>query len=254
MITKINNGGPESIIRVCSTPDLEADIVIPESSFSALKTWMARPGEIITIADPKNRFFRARLAEWDGIKAVAHVFQSFPENHEPRVKITVFQAIPEKERFELILQKLTEIGVSAIVPFVSRKSLTIEERDSSQKKSHKWPEILVKAAKQCRRGIIPELGESIKWENLLEAIHIFSKAAILSEHNEAVTITEAFKNVESGKICLIVGPEGGFLKNEISEASQKGVVPVSLGSRILRTETASIVAASLAVYTTGGFS
>ncbi|WP_027359859.1 RsmE family RNA methyltransferase [Desulforegula conservatrix] len=254
MITQINNGGMESIIRVCSTPELEQDIIIPESSFPALRAWFARPGEIITISDHKNRFYRARLAEWDGTNAVAHVFQSLPENHEPRVKITVFQAIPEKERFELILQKLTEIGVSAIVPFVSRKSLTIEERDSSQKKSHKWPEILVKAAKQCRRGIIPGLGESIKWDNLLETVHIFSKAAILSEHNGGVTITEAFKNIESGEICLIVGPEGGFLKNEISEAAQKGVVPVSLGSRILRTETASMVAASLAVYITGGFS
>ncbi len=254
MIKIINSGGKSSIIRINERPDPEHDIDIPESSFNALRLWKARPGEIITLADNEDRYYRARLYEWNDLSASAHVFNVFPVNHESRVEITVFQALPDKERFEIILQKLTEIGVYSIIPYTSKRSVTLEERDSSQKKSHKWPDVVTRAAKQCRRGLIPELGQTACWEDVMASVPDFSEAVILSEHNNGMSIGKVLAGIDSGRICLIVGPEGGFSKKEISSAIDSGVRPVSLGSRILRTETAAIVAASLAVYITGGFS
>ena len=256
MIKTVNSGGEQSLIRIYEKPELEKEITVPASSFEALKIWKARPGEIITLVYDENRYYRARLSQWDGEYAAAHVFSEFPENHESRIPVSVFQALPEKERFELILQKLTEIGVYSIIPYVSKRSITLEERNASQKKSHKWPDVILRASKQCRRGMIPELGETADWESVMASVSGFSAAVILSEHNDGVSIGEALSEISSldlGSIALIVGPEGGFSKKEISSAVERGVKPVSLGSRILRTETAAIVAATLAVYITEGF-
>lgn len=253
MIRKINQGGEESFIRLSSVPGIEAGALILESSFSALSAWKARPGEIITVIDPDGRFHRARITIWDGSRAEVHVFAPFPENHESLVRITVFQAVPEKERFELILQKLTEIGVFAIVPFVSKRSITVAERDSSQKKSHKWPDVLIRAARQCRRGMIPVLGEALSWDEVMMEAKGFDRAIILTEHMDGVSIKDVLAGLQKGSICLLTGPEGGFSRKEVAAAVQEGLSPVSLGSRILRTETASIVASTIAVHETGGF-
>lgn len=253
MINIVNKGGKKSIIRLGKTPVLESDTTIPESSFGALEAWKARPGEIITVSDNEGCYYRARLTEWDGHTASAHVFKKYPKNHENTVSITVFQALPEKERFELILQKLTEIGVTSIIPFSSQKSITIEERDSSQKKSHKWPDVILKAAKQSRRGVIPGLSSIITWKDLMDSVLNYSKAIILSEHGDGIPMGKALNGVESESICIITGPEGGFTGREVAEALTRNVIPVSLGSRILRTETASIIGAALAVNETGGF-
>lgn len=254
MENPINFGGEKSLIRIDMEPKLETEVSIPESSFEALKIWKARPGELITLIDLENRYYRARLTRWDGLSAAAHIFNRYPDSHESKTEISVFQALPEKERFELILQKLTEIGVKKIIPFVSAKSITLEERESGQRKSHKWPDTIIRASKQCRRAMIPELGEIMTWENIMDNIQNYPKAIILSEHNEGITLRQALANNDSDRVCIITGPEGGFTKNEISVAIKKGITPVSLGSRILRTETASIVAAAIAVYATDGFS
>ncbi len=167
--------------------------------------------------------------------------------------IQIFQSLPDKERFRLILQKLTELGVARICPFISDRSTSVEALDKKQKKSHRWPDIIINASKQCRRAVIPELTIPLSWEAVLKNIKDSDAIFILNEHENNNCLKNALKKLNSKKISLIVGPEGGFTNKEVEDVKNAGGQSISLGKRILRTETASIVAAGLIVYETGGF-
>ena len=160
----VNKGGPGSFIRLSEVPRLERPVSLSADAAAALGCWQARAGDILTVVDPAQVFYRARLVEDEAGQTAVIPFQSLARPPESPLVIEVYQALPEKERFELILQKLTEIGVSRIVPYVSRRSSTLAERDAGQKKSHRWPDVVLRAAKQCRRGMLPELFPVVSWD------------------------------------------------------------------------------------------
>jgi 16S rRNA (uracil1498-N3)-methyltransferase len=178
-------------------------------------------------------------------------FHRFNRPVESPVAIEVYQALPQKERFELVLQKLTEIGVTRIVPYTSSRSTTPEERDAGQKKSHRWPEVILRAARQCRRAMLPELSPVLDWDGALSEARHADLKLMLFEGEAQLTLREALKGVNANRIALLVGPEGGFTEGEVEDARTLGFLPVSLGPRILRTESAAIVGAALLQYALG---
>lgn len=211
-----------------------------------LSIWHARIGEIITVCDPHGCFYRGRISELCENKGKAIVFQAFPLSPESPLRLDVYQALPEKERFELILQKLTELGVFRIIPFLSERSTTLRERDAGQKKSHRWPNVLLRAAKQCRRGIIPELSPVLGWkEVLMESSRAETRLVVFEKEHANRLKAFLFDKANSRHIALFVGPEGGFTSREMAEMTASGFSSLSLGPRILRTETAAIVGATL---------
>lgn len=245
-----NNGGPASLVRLPAVPRLESAAALGPDGVAALLRWQARPGEIVTVADPQGTFYRARLTELTAAVAVVVPFLAFPRAVESPLAIEIFQALPEKERFELILQKVTEIGVSRIVPFVSRRSATQEERDAGQKKSHRWPEVVLRAAKQSRRGILPELYPVLSWDEATYAAASADLKLILIE-KAPWTLREALQGERPARVALLIGPEGGFDPAEAEEAQGLGFLPVSIGPRLMRTETAAIVGAALIQFALG---
>jgi 16S rRNA (uracil1498-N3)-methyltransferase len=247
----VNRGGSTSLVRLSEIPPLETEQILPLDAVEALAFWQARPGEIVTVADPERNFYRARLIELGPKRGVAIPFQKFSRATESQVAIEIYQALPEKERFELILQKLTEIGVTCIVPYTSRRSTTLMERDAVQKKSHRWPDVILRAAKQCRRGIIPELSPVLCWEEALERARLADLKLILFEGENSCFLKKVLKEEKPNRVALLIGPEGGFDPFEVEDARRIGFRSVSLGSRILRTETASIVSATLIQYVFG---
>lgn len=247
----INDGGPSSLVRLSAVPILEEETLFDAKAARALRCWQARPGEIVTVCDPENTFYRARLTDLSGQGGRAVPFEVLPGPVESPVAVTVFQALPQRERLELILEKLTEIGVARICPFVSVRSITLAERDARQKKSHRWPEVILRAARQCRRGMIPELYPVLSWDETLYRAHHDDLKLMLCEKGAAWTLKEALRADSPHRVALLVGPEGGFTEEERAEARDFGVLPVSLGSRILRTETAAIVGAALIQYALG---
>lgn len=130
----VNQGGAGSRICLDAIPMLEKELALPMESVRALAFWQARNGQIVTLVGPGERYFRGRLTEVSGSAARVVPFVELPYPVESPLSITVFQALPDKERFELILQKLTEIGVQRIVPFQSKRSTTLPEREMAQKK------------------------------------------------------------------------------------------------------------------------
>ena len=144
-----------------------------------------------------------------------------------------------------MLQKLTELGAARIVPVESARSLTQTERDALQVKSHRWPEVVVRAAKQCRRAMLPELGEALPLADALEDAVAAELKLLFYEGEEQWTVREAIGSLRPQRIAVLVGPEGGFADSEVELAREAGFLPVSLGPRLLRTETAAIAATTL---------
>lgn len=242
----LNSGGPRSLLRLVDSPaGLETEVAACEASVAALAAWNARPGEIYSVVGPDGDWYRARLSHYTPTAASFVPFARSNRCLESPLTLTVCQALPDKERFELVLEKLTEIGVSRIVPFQSSHSLSLAERDARQKKSHRWPELLVKAAKQCRRGMLPELYPTVTYDQALYLATQADLKLMFYEGDCDWRLGEILDSDALASVALLIGPEGGFSAAEVTAAKNLGVIPVSLGPRILRTETAAMLAAAI---------
>lgn len=246
----INSGGFVSRIRVPNAPQLEEKLVLGPEAVSALECWQGRCGEIFTVTDPLLREFRARVTAKDSTSVTLQPFASVAAT-ESLVRIELLQALPEKERLELVLQKATELGVARIVPYLSTHSTTLEEREAGQKKSHRWPDVLLRAARQSRRAEIPELSPIVRWEEALDQCVDAELSLLCYEGEGSWPLADALKGFRGQRVALMVGPEGGFSPDEIEQARGRGVLPVGLGPRILRTETAAITAVGVIQYALG---
>lgn len=240
----VNGGGSGSLLRLPYMPVCEREIDLGPASLAVLQRWSARPGEILTATDPEGAAWRLRLTS---LGATAHgiPFARMGRPAESQLTIDVYQALPARERFELVLQKLTELGVNRIVPVVTQRSTTPAQRDAGQAKSHRWPAVIVRAAKQCRRAKLPELYPASAFIEALKLAGAAELKLILYEGEQTWTLTEALGDLRPAQVALLIGPEGGFAAAEVAAARAAGFLPVSLGPRILRTETAAIVAAAL---------
>ena len=223
---------------------LDEEIALGGGAVESLRAWAARPGEVLTGVDPERICFRVRLTAAGGQPKVVP-FTRLSRHAESRLSIDVYQAIPEKERFELVLQKLTELGAARIVPVETARSSTRAERDAVQAKSHRWPEVVLRAAKQCRRAMLPELFSTVILSDALSLANDAELRLMLYEGEEGWTLTEALGRLRPERVALLVGPEGGFADDEVAMARTAGFLPIALGPRILRTETAAIAGAAL---------
>lgn len=226
-------------------PVLEEEVPLSAEALQSLGLWQARSGEVMTVVDPQMTCYRARLSNLEEGLAFCTPFQRLDSSAESSLHIEVYQSLPDKERFELVLQKLTELGVNRIVPIESERSATLEERDASQKKSHRWPDVISKASRQCRRAMLPELFDVQSFSSALLCAGHAELKLMLYEGDAPWSLTEGFGSLKPQSVALLIGPEGGFSSGEVAQARAEGFLPVSLGPRILRTETAAIVAAAL---------
>jgi 16S rRNA (uracil1498-N3)-methyltransferase len=227
------------------------EVLLDAEDIAELAGFHLRPGKIVTLIGPDNRTFRARITHLDKGKARAFVFEGMP-SAESSLELILLQALPARERMELIIEKSTELGVDVIVPFHSERSITLDERDRSQAKSHTWQRRAVRAADQCRRARVPliapfcELSEAIEWVRD-EKIKL-----MLWEKERSAGLKETLKaESDIRSVAFLVGPEGGLSGAEVSLLEGKGFVAVSLGGRILRTETAAIAGVSIIQYELG---
>ena len=241
----VNNGGPSSLIRLVCVPLLEEETRLTSESLTALACWQARAGEVLTVIDPDGTAYRARMTCLEAEHAACIPFQRLPMPVESPLRIEVYQSLPDKERFELVLQKLTEIGVSRIVPVESQRSATLDERDAQQKKSHRWPDVISRASRQCRRAMLPELMPVHTFPEALACASQTELRLMLYEGDTYWSFTEGLGSFRPQRVSLLIGPEGGFSLAEMEQAQAVGFMPVRLGPRMLRTETAAIVAAAM---------
>ena len=162
---------------------------------------------------------------------------------EPTINLTLYQALPKSDKMELIIQKAVELGATKIVPVLTQRCISRPDNKSFKKKIERFQKISLEAAKQSGRGIIPEIGDLI---NLKEAIKLtkFDDTSFICYECGGESLLDVnlkeFKN-----ISLFIGSEGGFEKSEVDFCKDNGVIPIWLGNRILRCETAPLAAISI---------
>jgi 16S rRNA (uracil1498-N3)-methyltransferase len=229
------------------------EVLIKGPPWEALRFQGGRAGSIVTLTDTKGNDFRGRVTRFSEDEASVFIFDAFPSPTESSLEIILLQALPEKERMELIIQKATELGVSAILPFQSEKSISLKERETKQKKAHRWQHIAVKAVQQSRRAKVPYVGKCRPFQEVFEDCREDGLKILLWE-KQGEYLRDVLRQRPSQKIFVMVGPEGGFTEREVRLAKEGGFIPVKLGQRILRTETAAIALVTILQYELGDLS
>ncbi len=186
----------------------------------------------------------------EAINSDSVVAKIIKENYQDTnlpIKIVLFQGLPKSDKMELIIQKCVELGADSIVPVeMSRCVVKIEEKKKKNKVS-RWQAIAESAAKQSKRSIIPEIQDVVSYKNALKMAEELDVVLVPYENKDGMKATkEALSGIKSGmSVGIFIGPEGGFDEKEIEAAVEKGGKTISLGKRILRTETAAITAVSM---------
>ncbi|AKG35760.1 RsmE family RNA methyltransferase [Paenibacillus durus] len=217
-----------------------------------------KAGDKVIVSDGVSREALAEIASIaEGVVTVS-IIENLPMTQEPRVKITVAQSLPKGDKMEIVIQKCTEIGAAAFLPFLSGRTIVQYDERKESKRLERWRKIAKEAAEQAHRNIVPEIAAPLTWKQLLNSVYRYDAVYFCYEKEEGLQLRSAVapwaaQLGEAAEVSalVIVGPEGGFSENECREAEEAGAVSVGLGKRILRCETAGMVAAACILYETG---
>ena len=216
-----------------------------------LKVLRLRKGEKIQVSDGDGNEYVCEIDANDKKTVYCNIIESYKNMTEPPIKITLFQGIPKAQKLDLIVQKCVEIGVVEIVPVMTKRVVVkTEDRDISNK-VERWNRISYEAAKQSDRGIVPNVLNPISFNEAIYRLKEMDLSIVPYENEEGngIKALSHKKNIRS--VGILIGPEGGFEEEEIKVCMENGIVPVTLGPRILRTETAGFVASALILYEFG---
>lgn len=211
-----------------------------------------QPGENITINDCAGNDFLVRIDRYGAGLIYTSVLTAMKNETEPPIEVVLFQGIPKSDKMDFIIQKSIELGAVKIVPVITEHTVVrFDYKKDAEKKTARWQKISTEAAKQCNRGTIPQVQLPIKFSEALSISEEFDLSIIPYEKEREKSLRQYIRDKSATKIALFIGPEGGFSEKEIESAISKGVKPVTLGPRILRTETAGITVMSILMYELG---
>ncbi len=213
------------------------------------RTLRMQEGDVVEIFDGKGKEYIARLDQIDKKSIQLKVMEEVKINRELKTFITVYQGIPKAQKMELIVQKLTEIGVSRMVPVKFERCIRlIDEKEVKQ--IQRWQKIALEACKQSKRTLVPLIEKSMDIKTLAQDIKNNDLSLLFYENEEALNVKELLKALDKKqtKVGIIIGPEGGITETERELLISAGAKSVLLGNRILRTETAAIYGASIISY------
>lgn len=204
-----------------------------------------KAGEEISVSNGEDgREYRCAVKEFLEGGVLCELRFIKEDGVELPVRVTLFQSLPKGDKMELIVQKAVELGVYEIVPVASKRCVVKLDGKKADARTARWQGIAEAAAKQSRRGILPKVSPVTGFERAVERAGEMDVRVIPYELAEGMERTrEIFGSVRPGqRVAVFIGPEGGFEESEIALAQREGIVPVTLGRRILRTETAGITA------------
>ena len=210
-----------------------------------------RTGEqfYVTDGESKGKYLCA-LKSASEEQVVCDILRNITESSELPCEITLYQGLPKADKMELIIQKAVELGVSRIVPVSTKRSIVKLDDKKAGAKIGRWQGIAEAAAKQSKRDVIPEIGGVMTLREALAEAADFEVSMMPYENAEGMAFTRnLLEQIKPGqRIAIFIGPEGGFDDSEVEAALERGTQPVTLGRRILRTETAGLAMLSMLVY------
>ena len=204
-----------------------------------------KPGDPIILLDNSGWAHQTELITIDRDTVRGRIVEKWELTTEPITQITLYQGLLKGQKFDWVLQKGTEIGISAFVPVLAARCVMSSLDELSDARQERWERIIVEAAEQAGRARVPRLTDAMIFSHACEQAQRSGLALILweEEHNRGLQETLRAET-KPREIHLFIGPEGGFAAEEITLAQERGIMPVSLGPRILRAETAGLAAAS----------
>lgn len=208
-------------------------------------------GDRLEISDSSEFEYIGEITDISPESVTLKILDKQAFSAEPETIITLYQSIPKQSKMEVIIQKTVELGIKAIVPVFTARTVVAEKKDFGQKIS-RWNKVSAEAAKQCKRGFVPEVKGNIGFAEMIKELGEYDLVLFPYENEKEKTLKDVLQHSEpfakGKKIAIIIGPEGGFADSEAEEIIENGGVSVSLGKTVLRTETAGPAALAMVMY------
>lgn len=217
-------------------------------------------GDEIEVCDSNGHEYICRIESIDKTRIDLSIVDEVDINRESRIRVSLYQGVPKSTKMEIILQKLTEAGVDEIVLVNTKRSVVNIKGDKADRKFDRWERIIYEAAKQCKRGMIPKLRGILSFKEALEDMgkndinicpYEVEKSLGIKEALQTGQVKKILENKDEVRVGIFIGPEGGFAEEENEMVKTAGIASVTMGPRIFRTETASIVATAITLYELG---
>lgn len=214
-------------------------------------------GDSLTVCDMQGREYECTIESFDEDREVlVHICSSAQSEREPRCRMTVFQALPKGDKLDTVIQKAVECGAYSVVPFESERCVVRVKTEAEARKTERRQKIAAEAAKQCGRSVIPQVTPTVSFDEMLSQASKCDVRLFCYEGDGTETLGVVLKSFQEKlletdtTVSVVIGSEGGFSQKEVERAKESGLVPIGLGKRILRTETASGFVLSCLVYVT----
>lgn len=232
--------------------DLNNDKVVihkPEDVKHISKVLRVQIGEVLEICDGNSLEYIGEVKEISDV-ILCHKIKRQVINRESDILIDLFQGIAKGSKMETIIQKSVELGVSRVIPTQMKRSIVKLTDQSEKKKIDRWQKIADEASKQSKRSVIPTIEMSLNLSKI-NSLHDYDLVLVAYEQEKTQKLDHTLKNFKGRRIAIFIGPEGGFEEDEIKHLESLGAKSVSLGPRILRTETAGMMLISILQFALG---
>lgn len=234
---------------ITDTPENGLLTLRGENAHHAGRVLRLRAGETVTLCDGQGTDYGCTVESVAPDEVVCRVLDARPSETEPKQRFTLFMALPKGDKMELIVQKAVELGVHTVVPYLSKNC--VSRPDKPEKKLARWQKIANEAAGQCGRGRLPTVSAVVPFDEAIRQSAEHETRLFFYENEKQTGLRDALAGGVGSTVSLLIGPEGGFTPAEAEAARQAGLTSVSLGTRILRCETAPIAALAAVLYAGG---
>lgn len=231
----------------------DTEIVLTGENAQHAKVLRLKAGEEVLVCDGAGSECRCAVESVTAGEVILSVLERRVSSTEASVQVSVYMAFPKADKLEHVIQKATELGVYEIVAFPSARCISKPDDKSLKKKIERWQKIAASAAEQSGRGAIPEVIVLPSFAAALDRAAKSDKALMFYENEHATTLRMALESSPFKTVSLLTGPEGGLEEKEVAQARMAGLQVCTLGSRILRCETAPLCALSAVMYAAGEF-
>jgi 16S rRNA (uracil1498-N3)-methyltransferase len=212
-----------------------------------------RSGDQIELFDEKQNCYITEIISIEKETIVSKILKTFKSDTEPKTRVFLAQAIPKGKKMGLIIQKATEIGIHAIIPLITERCDVKLDPSKRKNKTTRWQKIAEEAAQQCGRTHIPKIYDPQGFADFLSLSNNFKTKILLWEGEKSRSLKDFLGTQKRFEhILVFIGPEGGLTREEVNSCLKENFVSVSLGNRILRTETAAIFVSSVIIYESDG--
>lgn len=224
-------------------------ITDPEDVKHITKSLRCQMGDHLEVSDGISFEYEIVLSTITSQFVEGEIVKKSPFQREPHTKVTMYQALPKQGKMEVIIQKSVELGVFQIVPILTEHTVVLD-KGRFDKKIERWQKVADEAVKQCRRGVIPNIAEVKKLDDILNEWNQNDCNLFFYENEKDQTLKQVLHGFEKRpeRIGILIGPEGGFSKAEVEKILKAGAKSVTMGKTILRVETAATAALAMCMY------